>query len=32
MKSDLTERVVDVTEGRALAKKFEIPFLEVSAK
>jgi len=23
---------VDVTEGRALAKKFDIPFLEVSAK
>ena len=30
--SDMTERVVDVTEGRALAKKFDIPFLEVSAK
>lgn len=24
--------MVDVTEGRMLAKKFDIPFLEVSAK
>lgn len=31
-KSDLSERVVDTSEGQRLAQHYQIPHLEVSAK